>query len=264
MTSPKPATIANDLYQRIVDALVTLRSFSTEETLVHKGIKRDIEKLMAVEANDAWALKAMFLAQFGKRDEALYAAETACRLSLSFQKRGLLASNVCLNLAAFDTAIGYYKLAADPRNGTYSAFLHWLVMSGGVRQATEFCKRADQMNLVRPPELVVDLERAVEALDTLDEEPLSDLQIAEMLNVAGRLLLERQMLISANEIRVLQFEDGAIQYQFPIDVIPEIGAELLSELVDRICDLPFSSCAVSVGFSLQNSGVASEQELVEA
>ena len=251
MTKPLPATTAHEIFDGIGAIMLGLRHYLDEEEFAHKRLSREIAKLMAVDAGTAWFLKAMYLTAFGKGDEALYASEVAVRNNISTQQLGKMAINVYGNLAAHARGIEYLISATDPRNGHFTEFISWLVLFGGIRAAHRHCVQARQMGLEVPP-LPVDLERAIAAIDFFDSPSFGDSQIATMLDTFCVAMMKRGLLISENQTRLVQFDDGAIQFQLPIDVSAEVGSEMTLEAIENALTIPFCGSAVSVSFVLQH------------
>ena len=230
--------------------MVGLRRYLEHEEFVHKRLSREIDKLTVIDAGAAWSLKAMYCTAFGKADEAIYASETAMRNNISTPQMGNLVVNVYGNLAAHSKGLEYLKRAADPRNGHFTSFINWLVVFGGIRAAREHCERARTMG-IEVPTLPIDLDRAISAIDGFDTSSLDDSMIATILDVFCGVMMKHGFLISENRTRMVQFEDGAIQFQLPVEVAPDVAAEMTLDAIDRLVKLPFNSSAVSVSFTLR-------------
>ena len=248
MTTPRPATTAALLAPQVLGLLTSATRYILNETLEHRRLRSEIDKLARVDAAGSWTLRAIYLTAMGKAAEAREAVRNAVRLGVSPDIQGSLATNVYINFANFSDALDLLAKAADPRGGYFSNRIAWLVRAGGIRTAAGYCEIARGMGL-DIPELPIDLARAVDALDTLDARPVSDAEIALMLSTAGAVFCEHGLMTSRSETpELMQFEAGAFCFQFPLDVSPAEAATIAIEASERLADLPFSSSAATLGF----------------
>lgn len=248
MTTPRPANSAALLAPQVVGLLTSLTRYISDETLEHRRLRIEIDKLARVDAAESWGLRAIYLTAMGNCSEAREAVRNAVRLGVSPDNQGSLAANVYINFAHFGDALDLLTKAADPRGGYFSSQIAWLVRAGGIRTASRYCDIARGMGL-DIPKLPIDLSRAVEALDTLDARPVSDSDIALMLSTAAAVFCEHGLMTSRSETpELLQFEAGAFCFQFPLDVRAAEAATIAIEASERLADLPFSSSAATLGF----------------
>lgn len=236
MINVAPATIANELDQRIQAKLFSSSHYCEESDPVVLNLFDDIQKLMKASAKQGHVLKGLVFQLCGDVEKARYHVENAGKIG---QERSYVQSV----LGSINVNFGYFSLAqkniyqsADPIYGQLTNNFDIALSCGAFSCLNGFIDKANKMNLDLAV-LPVDLVRRAGAI--LDSAGVTDAQIGAMLDAAGEVLREEKLFFVGNmpdfEVSEGLYGDaGCVFLRYALPVTPEEAARLFDRLAEKI------------------------------
>ncbi len=239
MTAPAPATIANDLDERIRGITEREVKYREECDFELRALAREVRKLASVDAVAAHILLGKLESLKGDKASSDRHFENARSLHAS---TGQMANWWCakLNLGYMSEAEALTASMLDPRLDV-SAFLALAPFALTCGSINATCHLIELGNAMQTDlkDFPVETYRRAQAL--MNEFGLSDRDLAQVLDTAGEVLREHKMFFSgptANLDVVDEpfYPDRGLYFCFDVGTTAADAASMYAELAGKLCD----------------------------
>lgn len=236
MTTPSPATIAGEIQSRLEPYQVAGGAFLVGDNFDFRSIYQEIRKLIKVDAQMGYLFEAQYFQLLGDVEQARAALAKALKLGYGLTYTQV-ATACLINLGFFSEAQEFFKVAGDPKNGSFLSRFHSGLTCGAFNRTFAFLEQAKLMKLdltMFPADKVIRIKRVLDAAELSDEE------IGRVLDVAGEVMRERRTfyLNPAPDVDVADEpwnSSPCVYVTFRLSLPHEEVAAMYADLSERLC-----------------------------
>ncbi len=249
MSTPIPATIANEVNQRLSHLVTSARGFFPADDFSVRRLAGELDKLMHVDAVNAYLFKSGLAQLIGDEKAMRRYLDCAGKLSSDPAVQRQAAGSL-INLGFFSEAQPQFIKASDPRRGQYSIGIVLGICCGAFSATVTLMEQADKLNIETPNGIRA---TAMKAHSILASEGITDEHVGQILDVAGDIMREQGLFYQGLEPSILPVDDAelgrCVYFTFLLaasaERVVEMQYDLTCRLVDRFHELP---ATLSVGF----------------
>lgn len=237
MSYRRPATIANDLNDRISDFTTNLNSYMDVNSLEAKRLVLDAKKLIQANAAEGHLALAQIYHLCGDVDSMRHHFDNASKLSNNLEFYGV--RSACeSNLGFMSEAQRFFAKVAEPTRGFLPKCFEIAIGCGAFSLLNDYIDKAEIMGIQFPDSIAVDAKRIAKVLA---EAEISDIYVANLLDIAGDIMRARKISFAGSSSTMITVENGNdpyVVYGFTIRLPGDCVAEMSEELADRIARSP--------------------------
>lgn len=243
MTAQIPATIADDIQQRLNPYLLAGGGYYSPDDWRVRVLLRDVQNLIRADAKIGYLAEARVFQLCGEVGRVKQSLEKSRKLAHDIDYE--YAAVTCLiNLGLFSEAQKHYEIATDPKNGQFTKGFVSGFACGALNKMWEFTEQAKSMKLDLSN---LPIEKVSRIRQTLSDASLSDERIGQILDVAGEVMRDNHTLY-VNETPDVDVADKpwaspqCVYLTFRLKDSASNVAKMYEDLSDRLCarfpDLP--------------------------
>lgn len=235
-----PATKANTLVKELNHAIRSARTYVPQNDLTFRRYAAEAQKLLKVNAIEGHNVLSVLYSLTGDAEKAIEHIEIALRIT----NAPILWCNkavVLSNLGFFSKAQEAFQKGASPETGFFGERLKLGVCVGAFHTILKFEAIARRMQL-DVDAVQLGLVRRIVSL--MDEYSITDADVGEMLDVAGKILRRERLFFVGEDPDVAIWDQDAVEKHIAINfLLPvtsrralvldrELGQELFSEIAN--------------------------------
>jgi len=232
MSAAIPATISKDILES-VNSIMAQGVYIESTNIRVSKLLSDVKQLMNANPFEAHIAKAAVLQLMGNDRQMRYHLSCASKLGDTLRVNEVSAIGLT-NLGYYQEAQGYYENIGSPEHGSFAKYFHLGFASFAFNTVANFIEKAKLMQLDLTH---LDVETAAKAHAILQENQLNQNFVAELAEVAGRILRENGLFTANQHPDIEVSDDGGppcIFITFRVNASYERAASLYDELVNRL------------------------------
>lgn len=237
MTYIRPATIAADLGDKLSVITTNLSGYMNVQSLEIQRLIAEAKKLIKVDAAEGHCALGRIYHLCGDVEAMRHHMDNAYRLKSDIEFFGV--RSACeSNLGFMTETKRYFAKVGEPTRGCLSKSFDLGLGCGAVSLLNDYINRAEIMGLELSP-VDVDLVRRIG--NVFMNAGITDDYVSGMLDIAGEIMRERNIVFSGSSGTNIVLEDGSypcVFYNLPINLSGDQVAEMSEELADRIAHSP--------------------------
>jgi hypothetical protein len=227
--TPKPATIANTLLDKINTLHSTLSSYLLESSFDFKRLHAEADKLDATERS---VVLANLYALTGNREQIDFYLNNAQRLHADIVTIDLSYIDNLIRLGYFSEAIPFIKACGDPERGIINLLLSSTAQYWMLHLMADFYQTAKSMNLMNTPEF----SPKYSAIEIMDYWGDTDADYSAVFDIAGEVMRHRKLFFRQVSVEpISEPADGSppyIEWSFLVPIDLDTSIDMTCEYVD--------------------------------
>lgn len=250
MTAAQPQLKTGEINDQIARILADGGPYRRTDDLEIRRLLREAESVARHDAGLASLLKADIHSLCGNWQEVLRWLTNA-RANQKEVLADVTEMTAAANLGYFSHSAAVYPRAVAIELGTLGHYLSSGLICGTLVALLRNSDIAEQAKLELDDGTKADLMLAANAKRVLDRLGLPEQDLTAMLDVAGEVLREHELIWSETRPRVLVVdtdEDLGLTYQFALPVPPQLAAELSDLVIERIVTRNLDKAGISFSF----------------